>query len=90
MKETAPVRRAIGPQFAGIAHDLGELFRARRTWVGLIFCLSPVGNNAIANLISGAGQDYHASGNEVLWVTGIWSGLLSALSSLLEELSRTG
>jgi hypothetical protein len=27
MKETAPVRRAIGPQFAGIAHDLGELFR---------------------------------------------------------------
>ena len=41
IEETAPVRQAIGPQFAGLAHDLGEVFRARRTWLGLIFFLSP-------------------------------------------------
>ncbi len=83
IEESAPIRRAIGPQFAGLAHDLGEVFRARRTWLGLIFFLSPVGSSAIGNLISGVGQDYHASGNEVLWVTGIGGGLLSALGCFL-------
>jgi len=83
IEEAAPVRRAIGRQLAGLAHDLGEVFRARRTWLGLIFFLSPVGSAAIGNLISGVGQDYHASGNEVLWVTGIGGGLLSAFGSFV-------
>jgi len=81
--EPAPVRRTIGPQLVALAHDLGELFRARRTWLGLLFFLSPVGVAAIGNLASGLGQDYHASGNEVLWVTGIVWGLFSALGCCL-------
>jgi MFS transporter, PAT family, beta-lactamase induction signal transducer AmpG len=79
IEEPAPVRRAIGSQIVSLAHDLGEVFRARRTWLGLVFFLSPVGSAAIGNLISGLGPDYRASGNEVLWVTGIGGGLLSAL-----------
>ena len=82
IEETAPVRRAIAPQLAGLVHDLGDLFRARRTWVGLVFFLSPVGSSAIGNVASGLGPDYHAAGNEVLWVTGIGWGLLGALGSL--------
>lgn len=81
--ETAPVRRAIGPQFAALAHDLSEVFRARRTWLGLLFFFSPVGSSAASNLFSAMGQDYHASGNEVLWVTGIGGGLLGALGCFL-------
>ena len=83
IEEPSPVRRAIRPQLAGLAHDLGEVFRARRTWIGLTFFLSPVGSAAIGNLIAGVGQDYHASGNEVLWVTGIGGGLLGALGCFL-------
>jgi MFS family permease len=83
IKELPPIRRAIRPQIAGLAHDMGEIFRSRRTWIGFVFLLSPVGSAAIGNLISGMGQDYHASGNEVLWVTGIGGGLLSALGCLI-------
>jgi hypothetical protein len=52
IEEAAPVRRAIGPQLAGLARDLGEVLRARSTSLGLIFFLSPVGT-AISGLISG-------------------------------------
>ncbi len=83
IREAAPVRRAIGPQVAALFRDMGEVFRARRTWLGLVFFLSPVGSAAIGNLISGVGQDYHASGDEVLLVTGIGGGLLSAFGCLI-------
>jgi MFS family permease len=81
--EPAPVSRAIGPQVAGLIHDMGEVFRSRRTWLGLVFFLSPVGSAAIGNLISSVGPDYHASGNEVAWVTGITGGLLAAFGCFL-------
>jgi MFS family permease len=83
IQEPTPVRRAIRPQVAALVRDMGEIFRSRRTWIGLLFLLSPVGSAAIGNLISGMGQDYHASGNEVLWVTGIGGGLLSALGCFI-------
>ena len=78
IEEAVPVRRSIGPQIIGMFHDLRDLLRSRRTWLGLIFFLSPVGTAAIQNLISSVGQDYHASGGEVAWVTGVAGGLLSA------------
>jgi len=83
IQEPLPVRRALGPKIIGLVHDMGEIFRSRRTWIGLVFLLSPVGSAAIGNLISGMGPDYHASGNEVLWVTGIGGGLLSALGCMI-------
>jgi MFS family permease len=83
VQEPPPVRRALRPQVVGLAHDMGELFRSRRTWIGLVFLLSPVGSAAVGNLISGMGQDYRASGNEVLWITGIGGGLLSALGCFI-------
>jgi MFS family permease len=76
--EPVPVRKAIVPQLEGMAHDLRELLRSGRTWLGLVFFLSPVGTAAIQNLISGVGQDYHASGNEVALVTGFAGGMLAA------------
>lgn len=79
IQEPPPVRRALGPQAAALVHDMKEIFRSRRTWLGLVLLLSPVGSAAIGNLISALGPDYHASGTEVLWITGIGGGLLSAL-----------
>ena len=81
--EPLRVRAAIGPKVKGLVHDMKGIFQARRTWIGLVFVLSPVGSAAIGNLISGMGQDYHTSGNEVMWVTGIGGGLLSALGCLI-------
>jgi MFS family permease len=83
LKEPPPIRRAIGPLLAGMTHDLGDLLRSRRTWLGLMFFLSPVGTAAVNNLISSVGPDYHASGNEVALITGVVSGLLSSLACFL-------
>ena len=83
INERTPAHRAHGPLFANLFRDLWDVLRSRRTLVGLVFFLSPVGSGAIANLISGLGPEYHASTNEVLWVTGVASGLLSALGSLV-------
>ncbi len=83
VSEAAPVRQAIGPLLAGMAHELGDMLRSRRTWLGLLFFLSPVGTAAVTNLISSVGPDYRASGNEVALVTGVISGLLSSLACFL-------
>lgn len=83
IEEPVPVRRALGPQITGLFRDLGDLFRTPRTWLGLVFFLSPVGSAAVGNLISGLGSDYHASSDEVLWVTGVAGGLLAALGCLI-------
>jgi PAT family beta-lactamase induction signal transducer AmpG len=81
--EPAPVRRPIGAQISGLFHDMRAVLLARRTWIGLMFFLSPVGSAAISNLVSGVGQDYHTSSTVVLWVTGFGSGILSAIGSLI-------
>ena len=81
--EPPPVRRAMGAQLAGLVRDMRGIFQSRRAWIGLVFLLSPVGSAAIGNLISGMGQDYRASGIEVVWVTGIGGGLLTALGSVI-------
>ncbi len=81
--EPVPVAAPVGELMLALFRDLGELFRSRRTWLGLVFFLSPVGTAAIGNLISGVGQDYKAPGNEVAIVTGLAGGLLSALGCFI-------
>jgi len=74
VKEAPLVRQAYVSQVRSV-------LLARRTWLGLLFFLSPVGSAAVGNLISGLGPDYHASGTEVLWVSGMAAGLLNAAGS---------
>ncbi len=83
IEEPPAPRRSLRPKIASLIDDLGELFKSRKTWIGLVFLLSPVGSAAIGNLISGMGPDYHASGTEVLWITGVGGGLLSALGCFI-------
>ena len=63
--------------------DLRAVFWSPRALIGLVFFLSPVTSGAVANLISGVGPDYHAPDVEVLWITGIAGGLLSALGAFI-------
>jgi MFS transporter, PAT family, beta-lactamase induction signal transducer AmpG len=50
-----------GALFRALARDLWDVLKARRTWAGLAFFLSPVGANALTNLISSICSDYRAS-----------------------------
>jgi MFS transporter, PAT family, beta-lactamase induction signal transducer AmpG len=83
IREPSPHRRAVIPVFRDLFGDLRELLWSRRTLVGMVFFLSPVGSAAVANLASGLGPDYHAPSSEVMWISGIAGGLLSALGSLI-------
>ncbi len=83
ISEPPALRRAFVPVFRDLVGDLRELLWSRRTLVGLIFFLSPVGSAAVVNLASGLGPDYHAPPNEVMWISGIAGGLLSALGSVI-------
>jgi len=69
---------SLAATFGPLWRDLRSTFLAPRTWFGLVFFLSPVGCGALGNLISSMGPDYHAPDSEVLWITGIASGLLAA------------
>jgi predicted MFS family arabinose efflux permease len=74
---------ALVALFAPLFRDLRALFTSPRTLIGLVFFLSPVGSGAIGNLISSVGPDYHAPDSEVLWITGIAGGLLSAAGAFV-------
>ncbi len=83
LREDPRPKVPFGPLLSHLFHDIREVLRSPRTLTGLIFFLSPVGSAAVGNLISGVGPDYHASSEEVMWVSGIAGGLLSALGSLI-------
>jgi MFS family permease len=68
--ETPLPHLAPKPLFAALFHDVWDVLRARRTWLGLAFFCSPAGTGALGNLISGVGPDYHVSGGLVAWLTG--------------------
>ncbi len=82
IRETPLKHSGLAAHVVSLFRDLGQVLRTRRTWVGLLFFLSPVGSAAVVNLISGVGPDYHASGVEVMWISGVAGGLLTALGSL--------
>jgi len=79
--EAPRAREAFLPLVKNVARDLKDVFKSRRTLFGLIFFLSPAGSAAVANLISSVGPDYKASDHEVLLISGIAGGLLSAFGS---------
>jgi len=72
---------SIASLFTPLLRDLRAVFWSPRTLIGLVFFLSPVGSGAIGNLISSVGPDYHAPDIEVLWISGIAGGLLSAMGA---------
>ena len=81
--EIPPLRRPLGPVFVDLFRDLKDVLRSRRVWLGLVFFLSPVSSAAVGNLISGLGPDYRAPAIEVMWISGIAGGLLSAFGSFI-------
>lgn len=78
-----PGARSIKGIFWPLLRDLRAVFWSPRALIGLIFFLSPVTSGAVGNLISSVGPDYHAPDTEVLWITGIAGGLLSAAGAFI-------
>jgi PAT family beta-lactamase induction signal transducer AmpG len=76
-------RMAPIPLLRALAGDIRNVLWSRRTAVGLLFFLSPVGAGELGGLISSVGPDYHVSSGEVAWMSGLGGGLLLAFGGLL-------
>lgn len=81
--EPRPPDTRLRAKFAMAGRDMGALLKSKRTWTGLLFFLCPAGSGAAMNLFSSLGPDYHASNTEVMWITGMFGGLLCAAGSLV-------
>jgi PAT family beta-lactamase induction signal transducer AmpG len=81
--EPRPPDCHLRAKFTIAGHDLAALLKSKRTWTGLLFFLCPAGSGAAMNLFSSLGPDYHASNTEVMWITGMFGGLLCAAGSLI-------
>jgi PAT family beta-lactamase induction signal transducer AmpG len=74
---------SLRERFAGLFAGLREFLKSRRTWAGLLFFVGPMGTSGAIALASALGTDFHASANEVLWVTGVGAGLIAVPGSLI-------
>jgi PAT family beta-lactamase induction signal transducer AmpG len=81
--EVPQPKLALGPAFSALFHDVKDVLSSSRTWLGLVFFLSPVGVGALGNLISSVGPDYHAPSAIVAWITGAGGGVLTAGGALI-------
>jgi hypothetical protein len=68
----------------------GEFRRTFWSWSGLptlLLICSPIGSGAAGNLLAGLALDFHVSTGQIIWVTGILGGLLTAAGALVIALS---
>jgi len=68
-------------RFAGLFGGLREFLKSRRTYAGLLFFVGPMGTSGA--VFSALAADFHASGNEVVWITGVGAGLIAVVGSLI-------
>jgi len=79
-------RRSLAPNravFGAMFREIGQMLKKRRTWLGFLILLCPIGEGAAYNLFSAIGMDYHASPGTVLWVTGLPGGVIASIAGAL-------
>jgi MFS transporter, PAT family, beta-lactamase induction signal transducer AmpG len=70
---------------AGLRHAVVDLWAATRShlgWIALVLCFMPLGTGGASGLWSAVAKDWHASANTVALVTGVLSGIISAMGCL--------
>lgn len=66
-----------------LLRDAWRTLKSRDGWTGLVICLTPVGCGGLSNLFSTIAPQYHASGDQVALVNGLFGGLVSAVGSVV-------
>jgi MFS transporter, PAT family, beta-lactamase induction signal transducer AmpG len=64
-------------RLGAMARDLWTTVRSREGFTGLVYCLAPVGCQAMSNLFSGVSRQYGAGPELVALVTGLGGGALA-------------
>ncbi|MBK6989569.1 MAG: MFS transporter [Bacteroidetes bacterium] len=70
-------------ELSGLAKDLLSMIKVPITLLAIILILLPIGTGAMANLWSAIADDWEADADTVALITGILSGLISALGCVV-------
>ena len=83
--EPPPIARTghYGRTLVAVLKDLWQVTRARAGILALLICFLPIGTGAASNLWSAVADDWSASAGTVALVTGVLSGIVSALGCLV-------
>jgi len=79
----APPRFRISEVFSTTLVSIWRAVRQRECLIGFALLMSPAAGTAVTNLISGLGQDFHASDSIVIWVTGLGAALTCSVGALV-------
>ncbi len=82
--EPPPLARTghYGRMLVAVLKDLWQVARSRTGILALLICFLPIGSGAATNLWAAVADDWHATANTVALVTGVFSGIVSALGCL--------
>jgi len=80
-----PARPVLGMRqiFGGTFRSVVRTSRQPQVLTGFLLFLAPASCTAAINLFSGLGNDFHASSDRVVWVTGAGAAIACAAGSLL-------
>jgi MFS family permease len=67
---------------ADVLKDLWNVARTRAGILALLICFLPIGTGAASNLWAAVADDWHATAGTVALVTGVFSGIVSAIGCL--------
>jgi PAT family beta-lactamase induction signal transducer AmpG len=73
----------LGQIFGGTFRSVVQTSRQPQVLTGFLLFLAPASCVAAINLFAGLGKDFHASSDQVVWVTGAGAAAASALGSIL-------
>lgn len=73
---------ALGQIFGGTFRSVVQTSRQPQVLTGFLLFLAPASCVAAINLFSGLGNDFHASSDRVVWVTGAGAAIASAIGSV--------
>ncbi|HTI64283.1 MAG TPA: MFS transporter [Gemmatimonadaceae bacterium] len=82
VREPAPAKSPVREHLASMLRDVLVTLRRRRTWLGLLYFVSPIGAGALMNLFSAVAGEYHASKAVLLGVVAM-AGVLTPIGALL-------
>lgn len=81
--EEKGAKKSAKKAFSSLFRDLWRTLKSRSGWMGILFCLSPVGSVALTNCFGSIAKDYHATQGMVAFANGAVSSLVTILGSLL-------
>jgi MFS family permease len=76
-------RRGFLPSFVDAVRDLWSVARERAGFLALVLCFLPIGSGAAGGIWSAIADEWRTSANAVALVTGVVSGLISAVGCIV-------